>query len=235
MQDDLQLISKLKELKNISPSKEWVVLSKIQILDSKPVAQPVSRPSYIDVLPAMVARLFQNKRYAYAFAALAILAIASVGAFQFGFLDGNGTQMVSPAALAEAQTNVEMFKAKSKELATIAKNNPKNASVAINDVKTVARELTQKIQKDPGLAKEVALEINNNKTYLDISSDSELKEASNELYKEIVEQMVSDLEKSSLTESQEQALQIAKELYEKKRYADALESILLLSMAIKNN
>ncbi len=222
--ENQQLIAKLKELKNISPRKEWVVLSKIQILGAS--------ASYTSMPAAIFGRVFQRK-YAFAFAALAILMAGSLGLAQ---LPGNsGIPVASPAALVEAQNNVAEFKIKSKELASVAKGDPKSLAEAEDSVKASAKQLTKIIQKEPGVAKEVALEINNNKTYLDVKGSAELKATSNDLYKTVAGQMIEDLEKASLTESQREALDIAKGLYAKEKYTDALESILLLSMAIKNN
>ncbi|MSU54413.1 MAG: hypothetical protein EXS48_01045 [Candidatus Staskawiczbacteria bacterium] len=222
--EDQQLIAQLKELKNISPRKEWVILAKNEILNGQ-----ASFAGFWTKIPAM---MFQ-KKYAYAFAALAILLVGSITVMQ---LPGNsGVKVASPAALVLAKNNVAEFKVKSKELSMVSKSDAKGFSLAVNDVNAVAKQLTQAIQSDPGVAREVALEINNNKTYLDVESSAELKATSNDLYKIVVEQIVSDLGKTSLTESQQEALNIAKGLYAKEKYTDALESILLLSMAIKNN
>lgn len=220
---DQQLIAQLKELKKISPRKEWVVLSKNEILGSQ-----ASFTGFWENISSMIF----SKKYAYAFAALAVLMVGSVAMMQF---PGNSSiPIASPAALVEAQNNVETFKVKSKELAMVAQNDPKSFSTAVDDVKMAAKQLTETIQKEPALAKEVALEVNNNKTYLAVAG-TQVKETSDTLYRTIVEQMVSDLQKTSLTKSQEESLGIARDLYKKERYADALESILLLSMAIKSN
>jgi len=47
--------------------------------------------------------------------------------------------------------------------------------------------------------------------------------------------MIKDLEGATLTESQQEALKIAKKLYDEGKYSNALESILLLNMAMKGN
>lgn len=240
-----KLISLLQELKQIKPRKEWVSLSKMNILghdviERKEMVIPAQHASF-----SSIAGLFYQKKLAYTFAALAILAVASFGFLQYGLngLEGNPTGpevlVLSEEASLEAKTNVEAFKAKSHDLAQLAKENPESVSLAVNDVKAAAKQLTETIKKYPEVAKEVALEINNNKTYLDIQETSEeaseLKVASNDLYKIVVEQMIEDLQKTSLTESQQDALDIAKDLHEKEKHTDALESILLLSMAIKNS
>ena len=58
-------------------------------------------------------------------------------------------------------------------------------SVVIKEIKEASRELTDAIKKDPQFAKDVALDINNNKTYLDVPGSDDLKETSYALYKEI--------------------------------------------------
>ena len=235
--EDTKLIQKLKEFKNISPSKECVFLTKNQILDEGALSN-IAKQSPVAALPGWVGGLFQQK-FAYAFLALAVVTIGAVGVMQFGGL-GSDLANKNAAALVEVKNNVEMLKVKSKELASLSKEDKESFSAAASGVREVAKQITQKIQQDPALAKEVALEINNNKTYLDIpataeTETTELKATSDELYKEIDIQMIADLEKASLTESQKDALKIAKDLFEEARYADALESILLLSMAIQSN
>ena len=49
------------------------------------------------------------------------------------------------------------------------------------------------------------------------------------LYKTIVRNQIADLEKSTLTEGQEEALAEIKSLYEEEKYAEALEKILTIS------
>lgn len=225
-----ELIAKLQELKQIKPNRTWVTLTKNEILSAPQYAQRVL-PAKTTAWTNLFGFLFQ-KKLAYALAALAILVIGSVGVMQ---LPGNpGVPAISPATLVEVKNSVEAFKVKSKELSMVNQKDPQEFSVAVNSIKIAAKQLTEAIQKNPGVAKEVALEINNNKTYLNVEGSAELKATSDVLYKTIVEQMIKDLGKTSLTESQKEALDIAEDLYKKERYTDALESILLLSMAMQN-
>lgn len=233
MQED-QLIAKLKELKNITPRKEWVVLAKIQILDTqKPAEIYAEKRGIVAVAQDMLAMIFP-KKYAYAYAALAILMVGSVAVMQFPV--DSGMPQASPAALVLANSNVEDFKLKSKELANVAKNDQKSFIAAVDSVKEAAKQLTETIQKEPGVAREIALEINNNKTYLNMEGSAELKSTLDDMYKNTVKPLLEDLEgkKDDLTKSQQEAMAIAKDLYENKRYTDALESILLLSMAMQD-
>ena len=181
--------------------------------------------------------IFQRK-VAYAFASFLFVAVGLFGVMKYGFPEKSINVQMSVQSqenLVAIKSNVEEFKAKSKSLSQIAQSNPQDFTLAVKEVKEAAKGLTDAIKNDPALAKEVALEINNNKTYLDIQGGEDLKATSDELYKEIDSQMIEDLENTTLTESQQEALNIAKDLYEKGKYANALESILLLDMAMKNS
>lgn len=230
-----QLTSKLQELKQIKPRKEWVVLAKSQILGNNVFNSKIDGNSVLlDIL-----RLIFQRKFAYS-----LVAFLFVTAGLFGFmkyvLPDNKTQSVKVAQqsqenLVSIKSDIEDFKAKSKNLSEIAKLNSQDITSAVEEVKDAAKGLTDAIEKDPQLAKAVALEINNNKTYLDIPGGDGLKETSDILYKTIDNQMIEDLENTTLTESQQEALYIAKDLYNQGKYSYALESILLLDVAIKNN
>ncbi len=229
MMTEQELISRLQSLKQIKPRENWVVFAKSKIFEVKPAKS--------SVFSEIMGSIFQRK-VAYAFAAF-LFVVAGL----FGFMNyGLPTKTIDIQVAKQSQENlvaikssVEDFKVKSKNLSQIAQSNPKDIKLALKEVKEAAAELTNAIKNDPTLAKEVALEINNNKTYLDIQGGGDLKETSDILYKTIDEQMIEDLEATTLTESQQEALSIAKGLYEEGKYSNALESILLLDMAMKSN
>lgn len=248
-----QLISRLQELKQIRPRKEWVVLSKMNILRDSIIESNIGRggivkPVYHWNFPGVLI-LMRQKKLAYSFAVLLFIFAGVAGLLKYGLLQNiqnvrvAGQSQVSVVAETALKDNVEDFKIKSKNLSQMSLSNPEDISVALKEVKNVAREITDAIKKDPELAKAVALDINNNKTYLNIVSGDDLQGSLDELneldelYKTTVKSVIEDLDKNktNLTESQREALKIAKGLYEEERYTDALESILLLSMAIENN
>ncbi len=234
MISEKELISKLQELRQVKPNQNWVVFTKRQILGIEaPVKAPdeAIKPSYADIISSVFSLVFQRK-LAYALAVLLFVFAGTLGFLKLMPQNNVDVAEKSPAALVAIKSDVEQFKIKSKNLAEATKYNPESVPLAIEEVKEITVELIVAIKKDPQLAKEIALEVNNNKTYLDIEGGSDLKEASDVLYKIIDEQMIKDLENTTLTESQQEALKIAKDLYDKGEYTSALENILLLNAAI---
>lgn len=225
---DKELISKLQSLKQIKPRENWAVLAKSQIFYDNVIIdnKVVGKLTYRQVL-SNISGLFFQKKFAYAFAALFV-----VFAGAFGFMKFSDPQ--PSADLVMVKSNVEILKVKSQNLAEAARNKSGNISLAVNEVKDAAKELTQQIQKDPELVKTIALDVNNNKTYLDINGGNEgsdLKETTDVLYKTIDDQMILDLQKTTLTEDQKNKLSDINNLYIQGKYAAALEGILMINVA----
>ncbi|MEK7664011.1 MAG: hypothetical protein AAB340_00980 [Patescibacteria group bacterium] len=226
-----ELIKKLQSLKQIKPSQEWVFLTKNQILGNNQTNRKAVRPNYAEGLSNFFRVIF-GRQLAYSIAVL--LLVLSIGTFAIikGFLPSGGSNDVSTASLIAIRDNVEEFKEKSKVLSSLAQSKTEDVALVVKDVKEIAKELTIAVQKEPQLAKEIALEVNNNKTYLEMTGDSSLKEISYGLYEAIVKQMIKDLENTTLTESQLKTLVIIKNLFEQEKYTSALESVLLLNASI---
>lgn len=227
-----QLISKLQGLKQIKPRKEWVFLIKSQILGND-IFKPkvVSEPSYKDILINILRASFQRK-FAYALAAFLFVVAGSFGFMKYGLPDSTVTVKIANQPqenLVSIKSNVEDFKAKSRNLSQIATLNSQDISSAIKEVEDAAKELINAIKKEPQLARAVALDINNNKTYLDVLEAGDLK---SDLYKTVVTPILLDLkeksEKGILTPNQESASKRAQGVYDGGNYIGALEDVLLL-------
>ncbi len=236
---DKELISKLQELRQIKPRKNWVVLTKNQILggavfENKKV---FNAPTHREVLSNVLSLFFQRK-LAYVLATFLFLAVGVFGFMKYVVPSDSNVnvkvaQQSSPADIIAIKSNVKDFKEKSKNFSQVAKFNPRDISSAVKEVKDAAQELTDAIKKDPQLAKEVALDINNNKTYLDVNGDSDLKDTLNDLYKTTVDTEFKDLEKTTLTPEQQSRAQEIKNSYDKGEYPPvvALQNILILLAA----
>ena len=223
-----ELIAKIQELKQIKPRKEWVFSVKNHLLGDNILVNKIHKPSYKQAFLNLFNFTLQRK-LAYAFAALIFVLMGGIG---FMYIPKqNGNIAVSPVAILAVKDNVETLKTKSKELSLITKDKPEDISRVIQEVKIVAKNITESIKKDPGLAREVALEVNNNKTYLTVTGENELKETSTELYKTIAEQLIKDLESETLIEGQYKSLERIKELFHQEKFTDALEGALLLGVA----
>lgn len=228
--EENQLISKIQLLKQIKPRKEWVVLVKRDIIrDSFIDIRNHKSVKYKELLSNIFNSFFQRK-FAYAFSALLIIFLSISLLNNYIYLPkGEEISKESVAALVEVKDNVEVFKTSSRNLAEIATTKSDNVSLAISEVKNAALGLTDKIKKDPELAKSVALEINNNKTFLDVVEGDDLKESLHDLYKVTVDSMIESYDQTTLTSKQKEELErIKNNLFENGNYISALEDILLM-------
>ena len=91
------------------------------------------------------------------------------------------------------------------------------------------KSLADEINSNPGVAKKVAVELKNSGTLASLEGGVELKEVSGDLYKTIDSQVIEDLEKTTLTQEQQQMLNEVKDLYDQGKYLEALEEILLIN------
>ncbi len=222
---DEQLISKLSKLKAIQPRKDWVVLSKAEILGSDVSGSipAMVAPTYLFAFSNIINLAFKRK-YAYSLALFLFVFVGFFGQLKYGLITNN-----IPGRELSVAGNVEQLKLKSQNLATaLISKQEKEISVAIKDVKNITKNLTKAIAKDPASVKSIALDVTQNKTYLDILGAPDLKETSDLLYKAIDEQMIDDLQNTSLTESQKKTFDHIRELYSNGKYSEALESILLI-------
>ncbi len=227
-----ELIKKLQALKTITPNREWAFSVKRELLEGKTGIVPV--PSFVDTFISNFKFQISNfqPKLAYAFAAFLLVAIGAVGIWGMDSVPvaDKSVAVLSPDFV--LKTRVEAFKEKSQNLAAAPKTS-KSYSVAVKEVQDAAKQLATTIAENPSAAKDIAIDIQENKTFADVLASSDVEQASNELYKAIDEQMITDLEKVALTEAQVKILLEAKELVNQEKYAQALEQILLIDQKSK--
>ena len=246
-----ELISKLQELKQIKPRNTWVILAKSEIFRDN-IFEPniTNNPNYKDILVNIFKASFQRK-FVYALATFLFVVSLVFGFIKYTLPNNPNAEVANnaevakqfPADLVAIKSNVEEFKIKSKNLSQIDKFNSEDISLAVKEVKNAAKELTNAIQKNPQLVKAIALEVNNNKTYLNIpGEEGELQGTLDVLYKTTVEQLIKDFDNVTLTESQQESLYRIKSLLNKTLdnqeqdsydFADGLEDLLLLNVAVE--
>jgi len=237
MRTETELIKKIQTLRGVKPGKDWVLLTKKQILDEEfsPEVSPKSLPFL---------GLF---RYRYALVSLLVLLALGGGTFAFaqralpGDLLYTLKRVVEKTRLSlvseEERPNLQLEYANQRlaslvevveanrvrKLAPIIEEYQANASEAakgLNKVKNVdVREIVQKTK-----------EIEENKQKIEalgviVGETEELDRA----LARVVENLIEDLEKGSLSEDQKELLEAAKEDYQAGNYPQALERILLLS------
>ena len=222
-----ELITKIQSLKQIKPSQNWVVLAKSEIM-AKPVAMaPVTSTSFTDMI---VGALLQ-RRMVYSLATLMLVVTGVFGMMQVlpkPENKGMSFNQQSPEVVA-LRNNVAEFKLKSQNFADAALSSPEAKVLAVMQVKTAAKELTDAIKKDPSLARTVALDVNNNKTLLDVAGGNTVNEVS-DMYETIVVSLMKDLDQATLNQDQAKELERIKKYLEVNHdYATALRDILLIS------
>jgi len=238
-----ELINSIKQLKEIKPRQEWVSLVKSQILPNKTwsIANILPQLNYQTL--HLLQKVKGQRRLAYAFATLVFII---VGMFGFAQYTVPGDLLFSVKKITESQDPFQIAYNRSEELVQILKENKtQNIASAVSEfkasisgaAKNLVLSLTQQDNKKSlKELKDIAAEVkkiqDNQKQAetlgIDISQTEEVKELDNAL-SSLVKDQIDDLEKATLTESQQKALGQAKDLYSQQKYSDALEEILLIS------
>ena len=247
-----QLIEQLKTLKEIEPRKEWALLLKSQILAEQkaipvsvkikktiPVPFPEKKAKSIGIMDILSSVFFQRK-LAYAFTVVLFLIVGVFG-FAINTVPGDLLFPVkkiteqSQAALTgqtSLKQEVATLNSRINDLAQVAKDGrTDNIPSAISEINTKASELAKNLKSnlvnDPQTIKEIA---NSLKTLADVpGTDLTANPDVKDLYQAVVQSQIADLEKTTLTDEQKNALAQAEDLYDQGKYADALEAILLIN------
>jgi len=202
---EAQLISSLKQLKEIKPNREWASLLKSQIFAEKsaePIRAQFSFAQAISNFKFQISNSF-GRKLAYSLAAILFLIMGIFGVSTLGNLSQKSTAPLAQQTSDNQQTTI----IKSQISAT---------------VKNIAQNLKSNPTQDPQAIKILA------KTLADIPGDVSTTQDVTDLKKTVVATEIIDLQKTTLTDEQETTLTEAVYLYNKGEYADALEKILLI-------
>ena len=235
-----QIIQKLKQMKQIKPRQNWSDLTLSRILSGMETQGIlVNKVGFTDVVHNVFNMLFQNK-LAYS---LALFAFVIVGVLSFAGATVPGDALFPVKKLAEESQatlsgrtglsqNITTINNRIKDLEKVAKEGrAESIPATINEIKTEVLAMTNSLKAAPldalkeGEVREIAdtLKVLAGITGADLTGDESVQD----LYKLVVQNQMSDLEKSTLTEEQAEALSEIKVLYEDGKYAEALEAILL--------
>lgn len=228
-----QLIGKLRELRQIKPGKEWVSLTKKEILGSEPKFSfsffPYLKPAYA---AGFIAVCVLVGTFGYGFVKTSLPGDA-LYAFRRAVHEGQSVFVADndkPAfQLKLANDRLEdMVKAPARNLLPTIDEFQANISEAVRDLgkMSVSTSSPATIQELAVQAKK--LEENKEKiealgVVIDEAKTSELNKA----LEKIVEDLIADLENRELGEQKEEVLVRMKELCEGGRYSEALELYLL--------
>ncbi|MEK7562235.1 MAG: hypothetical protein AAB509_00950 [Patescibacteria group bacterium] len=239
MLTEKELISKLQTLKDIKPRQDWVFSLKSEILNPK----SETNPKFLN-FEFLISNFFSQKSLAYSFATLLLVMIGMFGFAQYTkpgdllFAVKKVTEQ-SQAALS-GQTvlrqDVANLTNRINDLAQVTKEGrTANIPSAINEVRQSVTKVTESLKanliKDPQSAKDLAVEVQKIKqlqTLADLTGTPEIKSLNNALAI-LAQNEITDLEKITLTEDQQEILKNVKDLYEKGDYATALEKILTIN------
>jgi hypothetical protein len=235
-----KLIVQIKDLKEIKPRAEWVILAKSQVfnvnLAKEVISNPVKMPSRISNILGFIKAVKFQKKLAYSFATLAFVMVGVVGFaqqtvpgdFLFSIRKFTENSQASLTGQTGLKQEIATFNSRINDLAQASKQGKKNnIPSAINEVSTKASALTKTLKESSGDDSNAIKEITESLQVLaylpgtDLTENSEVKELSQTL----LEKQIADLEKSILTEEQEKVLAEVKELYEQEKYVKALEKI----------
>jgi len=236
MRTETDLIKKIQELKDVKPSKSWVISTKKNILEE----QKVLKNNFWEIFPKAVLQ------YRTAFVTLVIVGILA-GTFGFAqnslpgdFLytfkrvtekvrlsfvpEGERSRLQLSYANERLESLVKVAQTnQTKKFAPIIKEYQANILGAAKDLSKVkkpdVKEIAQKVKKIEENKKEAEA----------LGMRFEETEELDDALAKIVESQIKDLKNRALSKKQEKLLEEAQEKYQKKNYSEALEKILLLS------
>jgi len=230
---EAELIKKIQTLKQIRPSKNWVLLTKKELFREEPDRGPSS----------ILVFLFRPR---FVFASLVFLLFLTTGTLSLAQKSLPGDFLYPVKRVAERgraifvakedqpQAQLEVANKRLEELTKIAEQNQvQRLAPAINEFQSSASKVAKNLKEPKKLTKEVvqqAKKLTENKEKVEalgiVVGETEELDAS---LKELVEREIKDLESRSLTEDQEALLNEAKNDLVAENFTNALEKIWLLS------
>jgi len=225
-----KLIRKIKELRQIKPSQDWVFFTKERILGEK---ETVIGPSFIEVMRF----IFSHKT---AFATLTVFLVL-VGVFGFAQKSVPGdtlfvikktfekSQAVFVSEAEKPEYNLEQAKKRLEDLFKIAEsNNTKKLAPAINEYQASISKIAESLaeEKDKEKLKKIVLEVQKLE-----EREERIKSLAVEMGRNIdldyvlvrtIINHIKDLETRTLTEEQQELLVEIKEEVEKENFEEAL-------------
>jgi len=229
--DEKTLIGKIEILRQIRPRKNWVVLTKKRILGEERTLAGLFLDSF---------RLFQGLFFQYrlALASLVLLFVLG-GTFAFAqkslpgeplFVIKKMTEKTRAVFVAENErpkVQLELANKRLEDLAKIAETNDvRKLAPAIDEFQANVSEAAKNLTKAKTVGKDIILqtqELEKNKEKIEKTLATQIgTEELENVYKDLAEQQIKDLENSSLTESQEKILEEAKEYFEAGDYSNSL-------------
>jgi len=237
-----ELIGKLRELRQIRPSKDWVVLTKNRILGQEEKIELTPFSFWKPALATVTAFGILFGIFAFAQNSLPGQPLYLIKRIT------EKAQAVFVSETEKPQASLELANKRLEELTKIVETNQvKNLAPAINEFQASVSEAAKNLSRidatssDPVVVKRFVEQAKNIEkkakeakslgVVIEDEELEELQEASNKLelglLVSVLKNMISDLENRTLTEKQEEILSQMRELAEEGEYSEALELYLI--------
>jgi hypothetical protein len=229
--DEKELIAKIKELRQIKPNQEWVLLTKNRILGKTPVLREKTKlnESIISVLRVFSFGSVLKPSY---LGVLSLFIIVGLFGFAQNSVPGDylyalkriyeKSQMLFASEKEKQQISLELVNKRLDELTQVVESNQtKKLAPALREFQSSLAEAAagSEVKKVVEIRKK-ADEIKSKGIVIE---DEELKRLELESFASVLKNLIADLESRTLTTKQEVVLDKMKELYEKGEYSQALE------------
>lgn len=221
-----QLVRKIRQLKKVKPKKDWVLLTKTQILGQE---------TTFNLLP------FLRPAYAGAFA---LLLLAGLFEFSQGALPGESLyyfkkivergQIILSSEEERPRMNLELANKRLEELNQIVqKNEVRKLAPAMDEFRANASAAAKNFTNVKKISKEIVVQIqkfeeNVEKVEKALATKIDTEEYDNAL-PQLVEREILELEEKTLSEDDEVILRAARQDFEAGDYSEALIKMLVLS------
>ncbi len=222
------LIGKIRELRQIKPRKDWVCLTKTQILGKEPTFTlfPYFKPAFAGLI--------------------AVLILFGLFGFAKNSLPGDPLYTIRKIAhegqavfISPEEKPVFQLKLANDRLEDLTKASAKNLAPTINEFQANISEAAENLVKidattsNPQIIKKIVEEtkrLEENKQKVEALGVVVGEEGTNQLenaLSKVVGNLIEDLENRSLTKEKEEILAQMKELFKKGNYSEALELYLI--------
>lgn len=223
MNTEKQLIGKIRELRQIRPRKDWVVLTKSQILGEEP--KILFFPFFKPVLATVTA-------FGILFGIFSLAQNSLPGDFLYSIK--KITEKSQAVFVSEEEKPVFQLKLANDRLEELTKAPARNLAPTLSEFQaSVFQAAKEIVEAEKPNIKEIVqqtkkLEENKQKveTLGIVVGETEALDTA---LAQLVESQIKDLEEGTLTEGQQELLEGAKESFEAGDYNQALEKILILS------
>lgn len=231
--DERQLIKQFKELRQLKPSRDWVLLTKREILGKAKEKQsvswlftPIQRPALV-LRPVMVVSVVLAGLFVYMYLNLnsGVPQLAQLPFISDIFEKKETETEMLMVSLGEIQANLEKI---NHSLNNLKKLKNPNQALALTEIVKITASQGEKIVKQietKSSSKQVLATL--------VDNFKELGETSYSLQKELLEDYINDLKQRTLSEEDEERLQKVEEYYQEGNVEEAV--MLLISIGRNNN